>query len=306
MRFRLTGSREAEHGWDVSLSGDDRMAALSEYASSLAEKRHIPVRIIRSINEVGSPGIRDRILGGKDIRGWYDITSDHICLYLPAARGKEDIERTLLHEGVAHYGLRKLAGDGHMDTFLDDVYTGCDGRTRNGIDRLVGTGMDIRTATEEYLARMAEDGTDLSLWDRISNVFRKLLRNLGFTVDIDGRELRGMLAASSANLRRMAVVTVPERILTAKGGLELSPGYVHALLREKGGETDVTSLLARMREAGIDPASLDGDRWKAVFSGKGMTLPDGRTLMAVKEPAGYGIRISGMDARSLKTAEMEI
>lgn len=37
-----------------------------------------------------------------------------------------------------------------------------------------------------------------------------------------------------------------------------------------------------------------------------MMLPDGRTLMAVKEPAGYGIRISGMDARSLKTAEMEI
>ena len=306
VRFRLAGSREVAHGGDFSLSGDDRMAALSEYASSLAEKRHIPVRVIRSINEVGSPGIRDRILGGKDIRGWYDITSDHVCLYLPAARGKEDIERTLLHEGIAHYGLRKLAGDGHMDTFLDDVYAGCDGRTRDGIDRLAGTGMDIRTATEEYLARMAEDGTDLSLWDRVSNAFRKLLRNLGFTVDIDGRELRSMLAASGANLGRTAAVAVPESILTAKGGLELSPGYARALLREKGGGTDVTSLLVRMREAGVEPASLDGDGWKAVFSGKGMMLPDGRTLMAVKEPAGYGIRISGMDARSLKTAEMEI
>ena len=61
VRFRLAGSREVAHGGDFSLSGDDRMAALSEYASSLAEKRHIPVRVIRSINEVGSPGIRDRL-----------------------------------------------------------------------------------------------------------------------------------------------------------------------------------------------------------------------------------------------------
>lgn len=55
---------------------------------------------------------------------------------------------------------------------------------------------DIRVATEEYLARMAEDGTDRSLWDRIVTAFRNLLRKLGFCLEIGTRELRGILAAS--------------------------------------------------------------------------------------------------------------
>mgnify|MGYP000149278066 CR=1 FL=1 len=55
-----------------------------------------------------------------------------VCLYLPNARGKEDIARTILHEGVAHYGLRKLAGRKHMDAFLDDVFSACGGKDTGG------------------------------------------------------------------------------------------------------------------------------------------------------------------------------
>ncbi|MCZ2669095.1 hypothetical protein O1399_21810, partial [Bacteroides fragilis] len=95
------------------------------------------------------------------------IPSDRICLYLPKARGKEDIERTLLHEGVGHYGLRRLAGRKHMDAFLDDIFAGCGEKVRGEIIRLAGTGkMDIRTATEEYLACMAESGADARVWDK--------------------------------------------------------------------------------------------------------------------------------------------
>ncbi|UVR35223.1 hypothetical protein NXY10_07485 [Bacteroides fragilis] len=115
VRFRLAGGTGAftparTGSGQVFLSGDERMAELSRHAASLARKQHIPVSIIHSIGEVDSPKVRALIAGGKDIRGWYDIPSDRICLYLPKARGKEDIERTLLHEGVGHYGLRKLAG----------------------------------------------------------------------------------------------------------------------------------------------------------------------------------------------------
>ena len=312
VRFRLAGGTGAftpacTASGQVFLSGDERMAELSRHAVFLARKQHIPVNIIHSISEVDSPKVRALIAGGKDIRGWYDIPSDRICLYLPKARGKEDIERTLLHEGVGHYGLRRLAGRKHMDAFLDDIFAGCGEKVRGEIIRLAGTGkMDIRTATEEYLAQMAESGTDARVWDKILIAFRNLLRKLGFSIEVDDRELRALLAASRENLKRTAATRIPEKIQTPKGELELTPGYAAGSLRSKDGVRDVTPFLKEMKRAGLEPASLSPEEWKSLFSGKGIALPDGRMLMTVKEPAGYGLKITAPALRSIKTAEMEI
>lgn len=287
----------------IFLSRDVRMDELARHVSFLAGKLHIPVEVIRHADEVGSPDIRGLLSCGKDIWGWYDIPSQRVCLYLPHVRGKADVERTLLHEGVAHYGLRKLAGHKHMDAFLDDIFNGCGEKVRDEILRMAAADRtDIRVATEEYLARMAEDGTDQSLWDRIVTAFRNLLRKLGFCLEIGTRELRGILAASRKNLIGIAEPTV---IQTARGDLELSCGYGRAVLRRQGVETDVTSLLERMRKAGISPASLGQEDWKAVFNG-GIILPGGRKLMAVREPAGYGMRISGVSPGSTRESGMEM
>lgn len=287
----------------IFLSRDVRMDELARHVSFLAGKLHIPVEVIRHADEVGSPDIRGLLSCGKDIRGWYDIPSQRVCLYLPHARGKADVERTLLHEGVAHYGLRKLAGHKHMDAFLDDIFNGCGEKVRDEILRMAAADKtDIRVATEEYLARMAEAGTDQSLWDRIVTAFRNLLRKLGFCLEIGTRELRGILAASRKNLTGIAE---PAVIQTARGDLELSCGYGRAVLRRQGVETDATSLLERMRKAGISPASLGQEAWKAVFNG-GIILPDGRKLMAVREPAGYGMRISGVSPGSTRESGMEM
>lgn len=287
----------------IFLSRDVRMDELARHVSFLAGKLHIPVEVIRHADEVGSPDIRGLLSCGKDIRGWYDIPSQRVCLYLPHARGKADVERTLLHEGVAHYGLRKLAGHKHMDAFLDDIFNGCGEKVRDEILRMAAADKtDIRVATEEYLARMAEAGTDQSLWDRIVTAFRNLLRKLGFCLEIGTRELRGILAASRKNLTGIAE---PAVIQTARGDLELSCGYGRTVLRRQGVETDATSLLERMRKAGISPASLGQEDWKAVFNG-GIILPDGRKLMAVREPAGYGMRISGVSPGSTRESGMEM
>ncbi|MCG0296668.1 LPD23 domain-containing protein [Phocaeicola vulgatus] len=287
----------------IFLSRDVRMDEFARHVSFLAGKLHVPVEVIRRADEIGSPDIRGLLSCGKDIRGWYDIPSQRVCLYLPHVRGKADVERTLLHEGVAHYGLRKLAGHKHMDAFLDDIFNGCGEKVRDEILRMAAADRtDIRVATEEYLARMAEDGTDQSLWDRIVTAFRNLLRKLGFCLEIGTRELRGILAASRKNLIGIAEPTV---IQTARGDLELSCGYGRAVLRRQGVETDVTSLLERMRKAGISPASLGQEDWKAVFNG-GIILPGGRKLMAVREPAGYGMRISGVSPGSTRESGMEM
>ena len=64
---------------------------------------------------------------------------------------------TVLHEAVAHYGLRKMFGE-HFDNFLDNVYNNADEKVREAIDALAGQyNGNIRTATEEYLASLAEN-----------------------------------------------------------------------------------------------------------------------------------------------------
>lgn len=50
---------------------------------------------------------------------------------------------------------------------------------------------------------------------------------------------------------------------------------------------------------------LQQEAWKAVFNG-GIILPDGRKLMAVREPAGYGMRISGVSPGSARESGMEM
>lgn len=49
------------------------------------------------------------------------MSDNKVYVYLPNATSMEDVNQTILHEGVAHYGLRQLVGEERMDDFLDDV-----------------------------------------------------------------------------------------------------------------------------------------------------------------------------------------
>ena len=134
---------------------------------------------------------------------------------------------------------------------LDDIFNGCGEKVRDEILRMAAADRtDIRVATEEYLARMAEDGTDRSLWDRIVTAFRNAPPKAGLLPGNRHKGTEGILAASQKNLTGIAE---PAVIQTARGDLELSCGYGRAVLRRQGVETDATSLLERMRKSGDQP-----------------------------------------------------
>ena len=54
-------------------------------------------------------------------KGWYDEKTGQIVVILGNHGSVSDVIKTILHEGVAHYGLRKLFGK-RFDDFLDAVY----------------------------------------------------------------------------------------------------------------------------------------------------------------------------------------
>lgn len=141
-------------------------------------------------------------------KGFYNRNTNKITIVIPNHSNIFDVEQTLLHEAVAHYGLRELFGE-HFDTFLDNVYKNADEKVKEGIDALVDKyNGNVRTATEEYLAKLAEDTNfkdiNASWWNKIKDLFLKMLHSIGFEnfsgVTLSDNELRYILWRSYENL----------------------------------------------------------------------------------------------------------
>lgn len=177
-------------------------AKTSEEVKSVSEKLNVPVEVITSPDQIKDQSVRKAIESGRKIKGWYSLSEGKVYLYLPNATSVEDAVQTLLHEGIAHYGLRRLVGEERMDDFLDDIFTNASKEVRQRIiDTLPKYGYNSRIATEEYMARMAEKGIDdVSFWDRIKQAFKNLLRRIGININVNDNELRYILWRSRQNL----------------------------------------------------------------------------------------------------------
>lgn len=149
-------------------------------------------------------------LEGKKQRakGFYSKNTGKITVVIPNHTSMFDVEQTLLHEAVAHYGLRRLFGE-HFDTFLDNVFNNADEIIRRRIVEMASkNGWDFRKATEEYLASLAEaiefENTNASWWYQIMNFFLNMLHKIGFEdfkgVTLTDNELRYILWRSYENL----------------------------------------------------------------------------------------------------------
>lgn len=151
-------------------------------------------------------------LDGKKSRakGFYTKSTGKITIVLPNNRNAADVEMTLLHEAVAHYGLRRMFGK-QFDTFLDNVFNNADKDVRGRIVELSKrNGWNFRTATEEYLASLAEttdfeNARNSGWWNRIKEFFFDMLRSMGFSningVTLTDNELRYVLWRSYENLK---------------------------------------------------------------------------------------------------------
>lgn len=178
-----------------------------------AYKLNVPVEVITSTDQINDESVRKAIESGRKIKGWYSLSDRKVYVYLPNTSSVEDARQTILHEGVAHFGLRKLVDDENMDSFLDEIFANV---TKEVRERIISTlpryGWDSRVATEEYLASMAENGVDVTVWQRIKQAFKNLLRKLGIRIEINDNELRYILWRSSQNLESGNVLDMAKDI----------------------------------------------------------------------------------------------
>ena len=178
-----------------------------EMAQTTIKELHLndKVDIIEDADSAGLEGKRAKA------KGWYDPKTDRITIVIGNHSSPQDVVTTILHEAVAHYGLRKLFGN-HFDDFIYNVYARGSDEVRRAIANLAlkKYGGRIDVATEEYLARLAEDtnfehAMQDNWFEKIKRWFFDMLHKIGFKdyngEDLSDNELRYILWRSFENLK---------------------------------------------------------------------------------------------------------
>jgi N12 class adenine-specific DNA methylase len=175
---------------------------MAQHVDELAEKLHLNnIEVVTDASTL--TGKR------KKAKGFYNRHTGKITIVVENHRDIEDIEQTVLHEAVAHYGLRQLFGT-HFDDFLDNVFNYAEEGIRREIVNLAKKhSWDFRTATEEYLAGLAERtnferAMESGWWQTIKRVFLNMLHSIGLKgyqgETLTDNELRYILWRSYENL----------------------------------------------------------------------------------------------------------
>ncbi|MCL1606696.1 MULTISPECIES: LPD38 domain-containing protein [Mediterranea] len=257
-------------------------ARMIAHIQELAEKLHLDnVEIVTDASTL--EGRRGKA------KGFYSRSTGKITIVIPNHSSVFDAEQTLLHEAVAHYGLRQLFGE-HFDTFLDNVFRNAETGIKERISQMEkrlyqadieerakqkGGGVFARaeavteanekrrngdyrkTATEEYLASLAEEtnfeNTNSSWWSKIKELFLRMLHKIGFEnfsgVTLSDNELRYILWRSYENLAE------PGRYRSILGEAE----DVAKQNELKVGNYTVTDNATRNVAEGRDELYRDGD-----------------------------------------------
>lgn len=238
-------------------------------------------------------------------KGWYDPRTGRITVVIPNDGSVADVERTLLHEAVAHYGLRELFGE-HFDTFLDNVLANADeeikGRIAQIEERLYDADVEERTrrkgggvlaraeavveaeekrkrgdyrrtATEEYLASLAEEtnfeaANRTGWWQKIKSLFLDMLHRIGFEgfggVVLTDNELRYILWRSYENLaepgRYRSILGVAEDIArqaALKVGRYAEDGGAGVDVAAESGGDSKSERIRKLRES--EPVEITGN-----------------------------------------------
>ena len=198
---------------------EQRQKAIISTATDLASSLGVKMTIIEDLNEINdsNPKMRKSKRGSK---AWYNITTDEVVFVAPNATSVFDAMQSVWHEVVAHKGLRDVVGRENFNRFLDKVFHGATPEIRSQIVRLAAqNGWDFRTATEEYLASLAEEGFDSrenrTFWQKVRDFFMDMLREtkIALGYNITDNDMRYMLWRTYQKQKSQGAMAVAEDVL---------------------------------------------------------------------------------------------
>lgn len=189
------------------IAEENRRKPLRERVAEWANKLGIDMVVLENLDEVTNSQAREAIESGDGrYPGWYGEKSGKVYIYLPHVTDVKDIDETVIHEVVAHKGLRRLMGE-KFDALCDMVWDSMSKENREKFMSYPGVNGNHRAAADEYMAYIAEK-TELTeeergIWDKIVQFVKDLITlNLG--VKLSDAQIAGLIRASYAEMKREA------------------------------------------------------------------------------------------------------
>lgn len=200
-------------------------------------------------------------------KGWYDLETHSVHVYLPNCEDGNDAQRTVFHEKIGHEGMEVLlGGEDSVRKFANFVYrsVGKDVRGKiidfaNKYDPDWKNPDRMNVGTQEYIAHLAEEGPktseDFSLWPKIKHYLIKLLKKLGVRVPglLNDKDLRYYLmkAGKALHVWDEMPETQQEAMMKQASNAEiknaLSDGAGKGKPRQKKGESTI-QYMKRVQE----------------------------------------------------------
>lgn len=196
--------------------------AKTGHAEKLAKKFNTPIQVVADTKELTSDNA-ERQARMRRSKGFYDTATGKVVVVLPNNTNVEDVAETVLHEVVAHKGLREMLGDENYDAFCDEVYDHLKDDLKEEVDRETtrrferepekGYEHHRRVAVDELFGRMAEKGfedftkAERGIWAKLKakvlEAINKFLGSLKLPkwVRLGDNELRYILWKSRERLR---------------------------------------------------------------------------------------------------------
>ena len=180
----IDDSESSEYVW--SYEGVDNtvedISRLRESAVKIARRFNFELEFISDERELPYPNVNDQLEVldyNNKIRAMGWVGKDgKITINLPNIPSVEELEKTVVHECVAHGGLLKLFGN-HLNNFLEEVYRKSSSDVRVAIGRMKAKYpfADNYTLIEEYLAELTEKVVLSPAERSVATDFRDFVKN---------------------------------------------------------------------------------------------------------------------------------
>lgn len=254
--------------------GDLRFRDVSEVKADMSEKVSGLAKLGTTVNIVSIDDIRSEVSDHdyadmmSKSKGWYDTDTDTITIVADNIEDEQDLERTILHEVVAHKGLRDLLGNRFDDTMRKIFDSMDEADQRSYLDRYG----DQVIAAEEFMATLAESNPNSSLWDKIISFVRDALRSMGLDIKMNDTDMRTLLTRSRDRLSEvdkelskpmnqinnlLAYDSGEPRLFFRSDDGKIHDSYANVIKGSSGGRIEAGFLAGSVEESDVPSGTAD-------------------------------------------------
>lgn len=174
-----------------------RKASIHSQIKDMGDKLHTPIRIVKAEDvRHDNPDMEKRM---REAKGWFNTKSGEVVVILENHTSMEDVTKTVLHEVVAHKGLRGIMSEKTFQTMCESVFLSMPPALGQSYLRQYGT---PAIAGEEYMAHVAENGASASMMSSITSAIKVALNSIGIQVNYTNKEIQALLKRSLRHLEK--------------------------------------------------------------------------------------------------------